>query len=348
MKVRPSIIWFVGIVAGLIALLLWHEKKKPVETPPTVSIETNTPLPMVGRPSKPAGVPVQAAGSSPPAATNLTAPPQDKGEQIKNGLAMLNDVPIAFYGRLEDQFGNAVVGAQIAGSVRIYNNVQSTVEHLTTVSDENGMFQIKSGKGEGLGIMPKKDGYVLATTSTEFKYSYMYNGQFTPDPKNPTVVKMWKLQGAEPLVSLAKKYKLNYTGRPIYFDMISGRTVSNGGDLKVTVNRPDGIISQQHPQNWSVKIEVVNGGLVETSFEEFRTTYSAPESGYQLTDILGNNNGPDLVDSIFFVQSRNGQVYSKVHLLFGINNTPDGFMDISFSGVANTNSSRNWEATVPQ
>jgi hypothetical protein len=55
-----------------------------------------------------------------------------------------------------------------------------------------------------------------------------------------------------------------------------------------------------------------------------------------------------LVDEIFFIQSRNGQVYSKVHLLFGINDTPDGFMNITFNGVANTNGSRNWEATAPK
>src|SRR6202034_1935210 len=97
-------------------------------------------------------------------------PSQDKGEQMKKGLAELNDVPIAFYGRLEDQFGSAVFGAQITANLRIYNGVQSTVEHLATVSDGNGMFQIHGGKGESLGIMPKKEGYVLATTSTYFKY----------------------------------------------------------------------------------------------------------------------------------------------------------------------------------
>jgi len=159
---------------------------------------------------------------------------------------------------------------------------------------------------------------------------------------------MWKLKGAEPLIDISKEYKLPFTSAPIFFDLIAGKTVSNGGDLKITVNRPDGIISQQHPQNWSIQIEVVNGGLVETSFEESRITYSAPESDYQATDTLGNNNGPDLVDEMFFIQSRNGQVYSKVHLLFGINDTPDGLMNVTFKGVANTNGSRNWEATAPQ
>lgn len=254
MKIRRSIFLFVAVVAVLIALVLWYGKKQPVETPPPTSIETNTVSSAASTPSAPAGVPVHTNASSAQAATNTIAPAQDKGAQIKEGLAALNDVPIAFYGRLEDQLGNPVTGAQIAGSIRIYNGVQSKVEHLTTMSDGNGMFQIKGGKGESLGLMPHKDGYVLATTGTEFKCSYMYTGHFTPDPNNPAVIKMWKLQGAEPLVSLDKTYKLQYTSAPIYFDMIAGKTVASDGDLKIMVNRPDGIISQQHPRIGAFKL----------------------------------------------------------------------------------------------
>src|SRR5438093_9050056 len=34
--------------------------------------------------------------------------------------------------------------------------------------------------------------------------------------------------------------------------------------------------------------------------------------------------GPDLVDEMFFVKSRGGQVYSKLHFGLRINNTEDG------------------------
>jgi len=175
MKVRSSVFLFIVIAVALIALVLWYGKKKPMETP-TASVETNVAPSPASAPTMPVSAPLHANMLSAQAASNTTVPPQNKGEQIKEGLAVLNDVPIAFYGRLEDQFGNAVSDAQIAANLRIYNDVQSTVEHLTTMSDGNGFFQIKGGKGESLGIMPKKEGYVLATTGTEFKYSYMYNG----------------------------------------------------------------------------------------------------------------------------------------------------------------------------
>jgi len=95
-------------------------------------------------------------------------------------------------------------------------------------------------------------------------------------------------------------------------------------------------------------MKIVNGGAIETSVSEASVAYSAPESGYQAVATLPNDNRSEVIDRMLFVESRNGQVYSKVRLLFRINNTPDGFMYVSFNGVANTNGSRNWEATAPQ
>ncbi|MGD0261102.1 MAG: hypothetical protein ABSD29_14910 [Verrucomicrobiota bacterium] len=353
MKISRPMLWFCAAVAVLIALAIWFAKQSPETVVPTL-VETNAAPPPATtqanrKPNQHAARNTNVLAAQPAPGPSASAPPrQTTAEQMKEGLATLNDVPIVFYGKLEDQFGNPVVGAQVAGNTIIYNGMKSGAEHVSVTSDANGFFQINAGKGESLGLWPSKEGYALATTGTEFKYSYMYPQHFVPDPNNPTVIKMWKLQGAEPLVGIHQRYKFHYTDAPINFDLIAGKIVPSGGDLKVTVNRPGGIISQQHPQNWSIQIEAIDGGFIVTSFAESRTTYSAPESSYEPSGTFANNNGPDLVDQMFFLQSRNGQVFSKFHLLFSINNTPDGFMDITFSGVANTNGSRNWEATAPK
>jgi hypothetical protein len=159
---------------------------------------------------------------------------------------------------------------------------------------------------------------------------------------------MWKLQGAEPLVSLDKTYKLHYTNTPIYFDLVAGEVVPAGGDLKITVNRPAGEVSEHNPQKWSIDFEVMDGGFIETSGKESAITFAAPEGDYQKSGTFGNNNGTDGLDESFFLKSRNGHVFSKIYFSLGINNKPDDLMYIRFSGVANTNGSRNWEATVPQ
>ena len=269
-----------------------------------------------------------------------------KGEITLVTLATLNDQAIIFYGSLEDQFSNAVANASISFDVRIYNGFESTVKRGQVVSDGKGFFKISGFHGESLGFMPHKDGYTLNSPNTYFKYSRMEQGYFVPDPKNPVVVKMWKVQGAEPLAGIGKKYKLHYTNAPICFDLVAGTIVTNGGDLQITISRPPGIISGRNPQWWKVKFDVVGGGLMN-SFDE-RTTYFAPENGYEPSKIISSSDrlpegGTGGFHTGFYIKSRNGQVYSKIGVSFRVNEKPDDLMYIEFGGIANTNYSRNWE-----
>ena len=176
----------------------------------------------------------------------------------------------------------------------------------------------------------------------------MFPDRFSPDAQNATVIKMWKLQGAQPLLRIDQNHKIPFTDAALHFDLLEGKIVSDGGDLKIKVNRPSGIISEQHPQDWSIEVGVIDGGLIQKSDKEWGATYFAPEEGYQQGRTFTKNTGVGAFDNTFFVRSRNGRVYSKLWLSFRINNKPDNLMSITLSGYANTNSSRNWEATAPQ
>ena len=274
----------------------------------------------------------------------------NKGQAMKEILSALNDVPINFYGKVEDQFSNAVANAAVNFSIRIYNGTESTVKRGQVMADDKGFFSITGYKAQDLGLGPQKAGYVLATADTFFKYSHLEEHPYASDPKSPTVIRMWKLQGAEPLLGINQHYKIPFTAAPIYFDLLASKIVPSGGDLKLMVNRLNGSISGQNPQDWGFTVWAVDGGLMKSS-EQPSITYQAPESGYHPSDMLtasSNRHGIGVIQQDFFVQSRNGQVYSKIDLTFGINSTPDGFMSITFGGVANTNGSRNWEATASQ
>jgi len=263
-------------------------------------------------------------------------------------LPQLNDVPIVFYGRLVDQFGAPVPDAEITGSIIVDNGAIQGTRRLTTVSDVNGRFQLSGGKGESLGVMPRKLGYGLAAAATEFKYSHFYpESRHIPDASKPVVLKMWKLQGAEPLLKVNQEYKVQYTDAPLRFDLIAQTVVSNGGDIVMRVTRSPGVFSSGNRADWSVRIEAVEGGLMDSAGLE-GTTYWAPETGYQPSATLTMSTNPphkwfDGFSQGFFVRSRNGQVYSKLGVAFSINRRPEDFMIVNFGGVANTNSSRNWE-----
>ncbi|MGA3284347.1 MAG: carboxypeptidase-like regulatory domain-containing protein [Verrucomicrobiota bacterium] len=358
MKTRRSVFWFVIVVAALIALVLWLGKKQPVQTQPTAAVETNAAPPAATATSAPVSAPVHSnatpAAQAVPRAPVPTPPLKTKEQQMREGLAELNDEDVVLYGRVIDQFGSPVAGAAVKGSIQVNNGTRVGSDKISLVTDGNGFFTVSGYKGKALGIYVSKTGYVMATTNTYFVYSLLWpeSQRYVPDVGNPTVIKMWKLQGAEPLVSIDKTYKLRYTGVPMNFDLVTGEIVPAGGDLKITVNRSLGEVSEHNPQDWSVQVEAVDGGLIETTVAESRVTYAAPEDGYQPSAAFEMSTTTQswhaAVDQMFFFESRNGKAFSKVRLILGINETPDGFMDITFSGVANTNGSRNWEATAPQ
>lgn len=263
-------------------------------------------------------------------------------------LSTYNDVPIDFYGKLEDQFGNPVVGAEIKGSIRVISGTRQGTDWPTTTSDVTGLFQFH-GRGQDISMMPSKKGYALASLNGGGNYSLLAPEaeRAHPNPSNPIVIKMWKLQGAEPLVGINCQFKFPYTDAPIYFDLIAGKIVPAGGDIKVTVRRFPGVISVQNRVNWDIEIEAVDGGLMDPAGTE-KITYFAPESGYEPSKIIHSTDrlpegGLGGFHTGFYVKSRNGQVYSKLGLSFRINLNPDDPIYIRFSGIANTNGSRNWE-----
>jgi hypothetical protein len=355
MKVRRSILFLTAVVVLLIALALWYGKKAPVEMPLATSTDTNI-APVEGSESRPpAAAPViqanplaEDAGAATVSANVHKPPTESKTERMREVLSTYNDVPIDFYGKLEDQFGNPVAGAEIRGSARVINGVRQGTQWLTTTSDANGLFQLH-GKGQDISTTPSKKGYALASLNGGGNYSMLApeEERVHPDPNNPVVVKMWKLQGSEPLLSIDQHYKLPYTSEPIYFDLLTGKIVPNGGDVKLTVNRSPGVMSGRNRLDWSLQIESVGGGVIDSGGQE-RTIYAAPDSGYQPSmTFIFSTNAPHLWFGGFnqgvFLVSRDGQVYSKVRFSFDINDAPDGLMSATFRGIANTNRSRNWE-----
>jgi hypothetical protein len=263
---------------------------------------------------------------------------------MREVLSTYNDEPVAFYGKLEDQFGNPAPNVIVDFRVRVINGVQSTTERGQVASDAAGLFTISGYRGQDLSLNPKKQGYALASTNGWANYSHLFpeEERLHPDPANPVVIKMWKLQGAEPLVGINQHYKLSYyTGAPIYFDLLTGKVVPSGGDIRITVSKESRSVTNSG-EFWNVSVEAVNGGLIDSTGQE-RIAYWAPAGGYQPVAHLTFPTSVAGLSRSFFVMSRSGQVYSKVRISFRIHEEADGFMNVAFSGVANGNGCRNWE-----
>lgn len=352
MKMRRSIFWFTVVAALVLALLLRVARKHSTPLSQMASQPSATILPPVASAAvapDPGNAPsprVALANTSPVASQSQSLQPQDKLGTIKQ-ILQANDADIVFYGRLEDQFSNAVSGAEIAFSVQHEDTGSRGIHRGQVASDANGSFTISGFQGANLTISPKKEGYAVATTGTSFRYSQLQPGYFVPDANNPVVVRMWKLQGAQPLVSINQRYNFHYTEAPINFDLLAGKIVPSGGDIQITLSRAPGVVSGRNRQDWGVQVQAVEGGLIEADGQE-AVTFEAPQSGYQPgASLKASTNAPYKwfggFDQTFILESRNGQIYSRVNFSITINQRPDDYVWVEFHGIANTNGSRNLE-----
>ncbi len=193
-------------------------------------------------------------------------------------------------------------------------------------------------------MVPKKEGYALASTNGGGVYSRLWpeDEQAHSDRGNPVVIKMWKLQGGEPLMGINQQYRLPYTSAPVFFDLIAGKIVSTGGDVKMTVEKVPVDSTPGSAENCNVQIGAVGGGIMDSGGQE-RTTYWAPAEGYQAQSAFTIPPNGAGMSRGYFITSRDGQVFSKLYLSFRIDEQPGGLMYVTLQGIANTNGSRNWE-----
>ena len=276
---------------------------------------------------------------------------KSKGEEMKEELAAFNDEDIVLYGRVIDQFGAPIADATVTGSIQVNNGARVGTDRVSLTTDANGTFTVSGYKGKTLGIWVAKNGYVMATTGTSFVYSHLWSEaeRYNPNPANPAIIKMWKLQGAERLTGINQRYKFRFSDNTLYFDVLAGKIVSSGGDLRIKMTRSMGEVSERTLQDWGVQIEAVDGGLIKTSVSEARVTYRLPEEGYEASDLFIMSTNPPhkwvgAADQMYFVKSRDGQIFSKLNFSLSINQQPNDYVWVELHGELNSYGSRNFEA----
>jgi hypothetical protein len=350
MKIRGSIIWFVVVVAGLIMLVLWLGKK-PVQTPLSVVVATNAAPPTASTPTVPSNVYIhtnapsaQVASSSTPAAIRTL--PQDKVGVLKE-ILQANDADIVFYGRLEDQFGNAVGNTPVNFAVRYENLNGRGVQRGQVVADGNGLFKISGYKGQDISVIPEKAGYIPLEIKGIGNYSpvlYPEDQRAHPDPNNPILIKMWKLQGGEHLIHLQTEIHVPIDGTPINLDLQTGQ-ISGGGDLIVQVKTvPAPNVRQRY--DWQATIQSINGGLISSS-EEFEQMLQAPDTGYNSKfDIAYQKDvipWSTTFNGGFYFSSRNGGCYGKLGIEILSDVVKNGTVPVILNSYVNPSGSRNLE-----
>jgi hypothetical protein len=120
-------------------------------------------------------------------------PPAIKDAIILASLKEKANQPIRFVGRLVDQHDNPIAGGTVQFGVTHGMAPEETSSIGFVSSDANGVFEISGYRGSRLGMIPKKDGYLIATTNLWPIFSALRpSEQYKPDPAGPTIIRMWK------------------------------------------------------------------------------------------------------------------------------------------------------------
>lgn len=351
MKIRSSILWFSVIVLTAIFLIVWYAKKRPESPTPAVTApelleDVSTALASQTKTNVDASKTNQQIVTAIGLTNAATVPQKSQEEITRDRFATENDVPIVFYGKLEDQLGNPVAGAEITGNTIINNGITNGHGRFSAMSDASGFFQMDAGRGADLGIMPKKEGYVLATARTSFKYSRMFNPDyFVPDSNVPVVIKMWKLQGAEHLIRFNIRTRIPIDGKPVLFDLHTGQLVQAGGDIAIQVKitiKPG--VRQRYL--WQATVQPKDGGIVPAE-GRLDLRFQAPASDYESAFTLDNQTNdkdwsPSFHGGFYFKAHRDG-VYGKFDLGIFTDVVKEDTIPVTLSGFINPAGSRNLE-----
>jgi hypothetical protein len=253
---------------------------------------------------------------------------------------------ISFYGRLEDQFGNALSNFPLRVEVSQGGFFNDHIVTTTVQSDERGYFEISGYKGVSLTILPAIRGYAWLSGNASVRFVHDLDVPvFVPDANRPELITLWKSQGAEPLLQIDHKLRLSPSDFPANIDLVAGTNVAYGGDIKLAIHERSVAASPEPSNSWGVTVEAIGGGVVDPR-GELRARYFAPDSGYtnSLTFISGTNGNFDECSAELFLKSRGGHIYSHLWLsAFRNAKPPSNSITLELRGSCNTNSSRNFE-----
>jgi len=228
----------------------------------------------------------------------------------------VNHKDIEFYGKVVDQHGAPLADVGVYASVIYNSGLSAGVEKKQTKTDAAGLFSISGMKGRTLGIGLDKDGYEYGGDQGPFQFTEMVMEaeRYHPDAKKPVVFVMYKLQGAEPMIYFKRKdFDLLADGTPVRIDLATGKKVTAGGDLTVTLKQPSAQFGQQllhYP--WTV--EITADGLAESTA---KLMYLAPGNGYMSTLTYGEKGDERVqhnqVEKNFYLKTADGR-YARVRL----------------------------------
>jgi len=235
--------------------------------------------------------------------------------------------PISFWGILLDQDMNPIKDATVSF---LWNDLsQSGTSSMDTKTSESGMFSLQGKTGKVLSVKIEKSGYRRCRSgSVGFEYADPTDRAYhQPDPERPVLFRLIKRGPAEPLVQRSRMaFRCSDDSGDLHLDLLGQRQVGpDDPEVDLVVHAEHGPIREVDGRrwfDWKVILSVPDGGLLAGT----ECPPAAPEDGYlPRLEFQGKVEGRysmDGVDDWFFLKSRDGRHFGRVHLK--VSAAPDG------------------------
>ena len=241
----------------------------------------------------------------------------DKGVAMAEMMTLEGNQSQDFYGKVVDQYGQPVPGANVTAEVHVSSGPGSTQR---TQTDANGLFQFTGLRGRSLYVTPEKPGFQIQGHGLGERGA---NGPETM-PTQRAVYTMWKLKGPEPMIHKELSSRtIQPDGRFYTVDFIKSQITegtNTPGDMTIQIQRsPE--IKPREKCDWSFTMAANGGGFIEVTNDAYLN--AAPERGYQqqyqmtryATNLVNYSTWPLYrTDRTFYVTSRGGQVYGHFQI----------------------------------
>ncbi len=212
-------------------------------------------------------------------------------------IVLMDLAPIEFYGKVVDQNGVPIEGANIEISVSHFLSMGRKRDVIRRTSDASGLFSIKGLRGLSIYVKASKLGCyrvyngVAKPADPASERSY---GGHNPDRKNPELLVLYKPAHLEPLVHSSKEaWRISNDGTPRLIPLDPKQP--NGPHhirIECWIDMTKKNLQGQH--SWKMRMSVPDGGL---ALRSGRYDFQAPDDGY--TSFVEYDSPPASVSQIW-------------------------------------------------
>lgn len=237
------------------------------------------------------------------------------------GMASSYVVPVQFYGRVIDQNGDGVSGAKVEMVVGGGGSMAPGTGMTYFLTDDEGFFEVQA-KGQGVSIgsirhnqvadvyYRDRDGVKTRAKHLEAtdQYGETYNWNNYQSKDAPFVIKVWRTEKFEKLVTLDGAYHVPVNGEAVLFD----NTLKARCQRSQTFERPK-------YGDWSITLMPIDGGIQET--DELYLN-AAPEGGYSPEiSVSSTTSDPEYKYRIYpakhyYYHAKNRSIYGSLEIFF--------------------------------